>query len=93
MALVVGMFCDLQNTELCGRWRGHMDAGRWYRHFLYKGIYISLSSGMLNRTSSHTCGRWNFPVILMRDGPLTLMYSDSILVIPPTVLKLSTVLV
>ena len=34
MARMIGMFCDvLHNTELCGRWNGHMDAGRWYSQF------------------------------------------------------------
>ena len=50
---------------------------------------FNLSSGVLNRTSSHTCGRWYLPMFLLRDGSLTLMYRASFiilirfLVIPP----------
>ena len=40
-------------------------------------IYFNLSSGMLNRTSSHICGRWYLPTFLLRDGLLTLMYRAS----------------
>ena len=41
------------------------------------GSYFSLSSMLLIRTSSHTCGRWYLPIFLFRDGLLTLMNIDS----------------
>ena len=56
--------------------------------------YFNLSSGVLNRTSSHTCGRWYLPIFLLRDGSLTLMYRVSLIVLIrfwsslPTMLKL-----
>ena len=34
------------------------------------GSYFSLSSMLLIRTSSHTCGRWYLPMFLLRDGLL-----------------------
>ena len=37
------------------------------------GSYLSLSSVLLIRTSSHTCGRWYLPMFLFRDGLLTLI--------------------
>ena len=52
---------------------------------------------MLNRTSSHICGRWYFPMFLLRDGLFTLMYTASSIVLIrfwsslPTILKLSMV--
>ena len=39
--------------------------------------YVIFSSGMLNRTSSHICGRWYLPTFLLRDGSLALMYIAS----------------
>ena len=56
--------------------------------------YFNLSCGVLNRTSSHTCGRWYLPIFLLRDGSLTLMYRASLIVLIrfwsslPTMLKL-----
>ena len=41
------------------------------------GSYLSLSSMLFIRTSSHTCGRWYLPMFLFRDGLLTLMNIDS----------------
>ena len=63
---------------------------------LYKGVYFNLSSGMLNRTSSYACDRWYFPVFLLRDGLLILMYIDPFMKLvrfwsSPTILKFSTV--
>ena len=44
-----------------------------------KGLfYFSLRSEVLNRTSSHMCGRWYLPMFLLRDGLLTLMYNASL---------------
>ena len=40
-------------------------------------IYFNLSSEVLTRTSSQTCGRWYLPTFLLRDGSLTLMYRAS----------------
>ena len=57
-------------------------------------FYFSLSSEMLTRTSSHTCGRWYLPTFLFRDGSLTLMYRASLIALIwfksslPTILKL-----
>ena len=41
------------------------------------GSYLSFSSMLLIRTSSHTCCRWYLPMFLLRDGLLTLMNIDS----------------
>ena len=57
-------------------------------------FYFNLSSEMLARTSSHTCGRWYLPTFLFRDGPLTLMYMACLIALIwfksslPTILKL-----
>ena len=40
-------------------------SGRWKNH---KVNYFNLSSEVLNRTSSPTCGRWYLPTFLFRDG-------------------------
>ena len=40
-------------------------------------IYFKNSSEMLNRTSSHICGRWYLPMFLFRDGLFILMYRAS----------------
>ena len=59
--------------------------------------YFNLSSEVLNRTSSQMWGRWNFPIFLLRDGLLTLMYSASLIALLmfwsslPTMLKFSMV--
>ena len=53
---------------------------------------------MLNRTSSHICGRWYLPMFLFRDGLLTLMYRASFIALLrfwsslPTMLKFSTLM-
>ena len=66
-------------------------SGRWKSH---KVNYFNFSSEVLNRTSSHTCGRWYLPTFLLRDGSLTLMYRASFIVLIwfksslPTILKL-----
>ena len=58
-----------------------------------QGLTSKLSSEVLNRTSSHMCGRWNLPIFLLRDGLLTLMYSASLIALLrfwsslPTMLK------
>ena len=58
------------------------------------GSYLSLSSMLFIRTSSHTCGRWYFYMFLFRDGLLTLMNIDSFISLErfcsslPTLLKL-----
>ena len=36
-------------------------------------LCFNFSSEMLNRTSSHMCGRWNLPTFLFRDELLALM--------------------
>ena len=50
-------WCELAVVIASGRWNSH-------RVFLF---YFSLSSDMLTRTSSHTCGRWYLPTFLFRD--------------------------
>ena len=73
--------------------------GRRYCH-VADGIatgsyYLSLSSEVLNRTSSHMWGRWYLPMFLFRDGLLTLMYRASLMALMrfcsslPTMLKFS----
>ena len=62
-----------------------------------KGLsYLSLSSGMLNRTLSHICGSSYFPMFLFRDESFTPMNIASFIGLVrfcdplPTELKLST---
>ena len=63
------------------------------------GFYFSLSSMLLIRTSSDTCGRWYLPMFLFRDGLLTLMNIDSFISLErfcfslPTILKVLMVVV
>ena len=52
--------------------------GRWNSHMRVDFI---LSSEVLNRTSSHMCGRCYLPMFLFRDGLLTLMYNASFIVL------------
>ena len=54
--------------------------GRWNSQGSFI-IYLSLSSEMLARTSSQTCGRWYLPTFLFKDGSLTLMYIASLIVL------------
>ena len=60
-------------------------------------IYFKFSSEMLSRTSSQMCGRWYFPIFLLRDGLFTLMYRASFMVLKrfwfslPSMEKLSIV--
>ena len=62
-----------------GRWNGHCRlGGNMLADVIAKGHYcFDLSSGMLNRTSSHMCGRWYLPTFLFRDGLLTPMNRSS----------------
>ena len=90
-----------------GRWNNHYGVGViWladvitnWQVLLPKGYYVfSFSSGMLNRTSSHMCGRWYLPIFLFRDGLLTLIIRASLIALLrfwsslPTMLKLSTLM-
>ena len=63
-----------------GRWNTtRVEAGRCHSQ-VADGIATVLcyfSSGVLNRTSSHICGRWYLPTFLLRDGSLALMYIAS----------------
>ena len=43
------------------------------------GLYLSLSSGHLTKTSFHICGSWYFPIFLFRDGSLTLISIASLM--------------
>ena len=59
-------------------------------------VYLSLRSGVLNKTSSHMCNSWLFPMFLLMDRSSTLINMAS-LIVPvklcgslPTILKLST---
>ena len=60
-------------------------SGRWKK--TTRVNYFNLSSGVLSRTSSHTCSRWYLPIFLSRDGSLTFNClfncSHKVLVLPP----------
>ena len=79
-----------------GWWLILLPPGRWYCQGSM--MYFNLSSGMLNRTSSHICGRWYLPTFLLRDGLLTLMYRAYFITLLrfwsflPTMLKFSTLM-
>ena len=67
------------------RWNNHMGwdvsnygkyychCGRWIGHIGWIIISFILSFSLLNRTSSHMWGIWYLPMLLLRDGLLTLM--------------------
>ena len=81
----------------CGLWSDVITiSGRWNSHWVTL-FYLSFSSGLLYRTSSHMWGRWYLPRFLFRDGLLTLMYKASFMVLMrfwsslPTILKFSMV--
>ena len=95
--------CDGLMLLPCGRWYSHL-VGMWADVIWPDGMshwvnYFSFSSLLLLRTSSHIWGRWYLPMFLFRDGPLTLMYMDSLISLErlcsslPTTLKLSSVVV
>ena len=78
------------------------DQGRCYNlvgRCFSQGSYFNFSSVLLTRTSSHMWGRWYLPMFLFRDGPLTLIYIDSLINLErfcsslPTILKLFSVVV
>ena len=62
-------------------------------------FYFKLSSEVINRSSSHMCGRLYLPMFLLRDGSLTLMYNASLMDLMrfwsslPTILNFSIVTV
>ena len=65
-----------------GRWNSHCSVGNILVGVITNvadgiatRVCFILSSEVLNRTSSHMCGRWYLPMFLLRDGLLTLMYS------------------
>ena len=99
------LLCDGLMLLPCGRWYSHLVgmwvdviclSGRWNDHWVN---YFNLSSLLLLRASSHMWGRWYLPMFLFRDGPLTLMYMDSLISLErfcsslPTMLKFSSVVV
>ena len=99
------LLCDGLMLLPCGRWYSHLvgmwadvicPSGRWNDHWVN---YFGVSSLLLLRTSSHMWGRWYLPMFLFRDGPLTLMYMDSLISLErfcsslPTTLKFSSVVV
>ena len=71
-----------------------LPVGRWNSH---RVSYSNFSSGMLSRTTSYMCGRWYLPMLLLRDGLLTLMNNASFIHLLrfwsslPTMLKFSMV--
>ena len=88
-------YCQVADGMATTGW----SVGRCYCH-VADGIaigsyYLSLSSEVLNRTSSHIWGRWYLPMFLFRDGLLTLMYRASFMALMrfcsslPTMLKFS----
>ena len=77
---------DICMADVIAKWQMEWplqgwSVGRCYCH-VADGIatgsyYLSLSSEVLNRTSSHMWGRWYLPMFLFRDGLLTFMYRAS----------------
>ena len=59
--------CQIQSEPVHGPWCREVQSAFW------RVVCFSLSSGMLNRTSSHVCGSWHLLVFLFRDGSYTLM--------------------
>ena len=79
-------------------WRGRQMLLPLWQMLLPLGHYLSFSSVLLIRTSSHIWGRWYLPMFLLRDGLLTLMNIDSFISLGrfcsslPTILKLFKVM-
>ena len=79
-------------------WRGRQMLLPLWQMLLPLGHYLSFSSVLLIRTSSHIWGRWYLPMFLLRDGLLTLMNIDSFISLErfcsslPTILKLFKVM-
>ena len=82
-ACYCGRCCCLNLVLWCGRWWAReadvivslLSNGISYSHVAdgmatLRWIYFSLSSEMLNRSSSHMWGRWYLPMFLLRDGLL-----------------------
>ena len=62
---------------LCGRWNSHLVNCLFYFFLIFILFYFTLSSEMVNRTSSYMWDRGYLPIFLFRDGLLTHMYIDS----------------
>ena len=52
--------------------------------------YLSCSDGVSFSTLSQTCGKWNFPKFLFKDGSFTLMYIASLMFLVSHCASLST---
>ena len=55
-------------------------------------LFLTLSSGFLNRIPSHICSRLNFAMFLLRVGLFTLMKMDSLMILTKPCPSLSTML-
>ena len=74
---LAGVICHVVDEIATVGWMCMLDGisiGRWNSQ---GSVQFSLSSEVLNRISSHICGRWNLPMVLLRDGLLTLINNDS----------------
>ena len=75
----------------CGLWSDVITmSGRWNSHWVIL-FYLSFSSGLLHRTSSHIWGRWYLPMYLFRDGLHSFMVLMRFWSSLPIILKLSMV--
>ena len=64
---LAGVICQVADGITTVGWMCMVDVisiGRWNNQ---GSIEFSLGSEVLNRTSSHICGRWNLPTFLLRD--------------------------
>ena len=74
---LAGVICQVADGIATVGWMCMLDgisSGRWNSQ---GSVQFSLSSEVLNRASSHICGRWNLPMFLLRDGLLTLINNAS----------------
>ena len=96
--LLAGVICQVADGIATVGWMCMLDGisiGRWN---CQGSVQFSLRFEVLNRTSSHICGRWNLPTFLLMDGLLTLINNASCIALLrfwsslPTILKLSMVM-
>ena len=72
-----GVICQVADGIATVGWMYMLDGisiGRWNSQ---GSVQFSLSSEVLNKTSSYICDRWNLPMFLLRDGLLTLINNVS----------------
>ena len=93
-----GVICQVADGIATIGWMCMLDGISLADETAKGSVQFSLSSEVLNKTSSYICDRWNLPMFLLRDGLLTLINNVSWIALLrfwsslPTILKLSMVM-